>query len=298
MTGSRPAVAESAAESATESATAAGSAKSSAAGSATASDLRATWGRIRERQQTLGTHLCVGLDPVAERLPAGQSLLEFCLAIIESTAPFACAFKPNSAFFEAEGLTGWTALFKVIRYAQDLGVPVILDAKRGDIGSTAALYAKAAFDALGADGLTVSPYLGQEAITPILEYNRDALTFVLCATSNPHAEVVQADLFLRIAKMVQSLSEQHSNVGLVVGATRSETMTAIRRSAPGLPWLVPGIGAQGGDLALVAELAEPDCVFNASRHVLYASRGADFHRAAASAARELRDAFNRHRTGR
>jgi orotidine-5'-phosphate decarboxylase len=258
----------------------------------------ATWTRIRERQQTLATHLCVGLDPVTERLPAGKSLLEFCLTVVEATAPYVCAFKPNSAFFEAEGLTGWTALFKVIRYAQELGVPVILDAKRGDIGSTAALYAKAAFDTLGADALTVSPYLGREAIAPILEYNKETLTFVLCATSNPHAEEVQSDLFLRIAKMVQSLSGQHSNVGLVVGATRPETMTAIRRTAPGLPWLVPGIGAQGGDLALVAELAEPDSVFNASRHVLYASRGADFHIAAASAARELRDAFNRHRVGR
>jgi orotidine-5'-phosphate decarboxylase len=257
----------------------------------------AAWTRIRARQEALGTQLCVGLDPVAERLPPGTNLVEFCLRIMEATAPFVCAFKPNAAFFEAEGLSGWMALLEVVRYGHELGVPVILDAKRGDIGDTARLYAKAAFDALGADGLTVSPYLGREAIIPFLEYNESALIFVLCATSNPFSEEVQAGpdpLFLRVAKIVKDLSSQYPNAGLVVGGTRPETMAAIRSAAPGLPWLVPGIGAQGGDLAAVAAAAEPHALVNASRHVLYAGTGAHFDIAAADAARELRDAYNAH----
>ncbi len=260
---------------------------------------RAAWQWIVERQEVLHTNLCVGLDPQEERLPPGMNLVEFCLAIMESTAPFVCAFKPNSAFFEAAGPTGWTGLYKVVAFAHELGVPVILDAKRGDIGSTARMYAKAAFGTLGADALTVNPYLGPEAIRPILEYNGRALAFVLCATSNPAAEVVQGSsgsdsdpLYLRVARLVYSLSQEHSNVGLVVGATRPDTMQAVRKAAPGLPWLVPGVGTQGGDMATVAQLAEPRSVINASRQVLYAGSGADFHRAAAEAARELRDAFN------
>ncbi len=259
------------------------------------------WTRIRERQDTLGTHLCVGLDPVAERLPPGVNLVEFCLRVMEAAAPFVCAFKPNSAFFEAEGPAGWTALLEVMRYGQELGVPMILDAKRGDIGDTARLYAKAALGALGADGLTVSPYLGREAIIPFLEYNETALIFVLCATSNPFSEEVQGGpdpLFLRVAKIVKDLSSQYPHAGLVVGGTRPETMAAIRDCAPGLPWLVPGIGAQGGDLAAVAAVAEPHAIVNASRHVLYAGTGARFDIAAADAARELRDAYNAHRPER
>jgi orotidine-5'-phosphate decarboxylase len=260
------------------------------------------WSRIRARQEDLGTRLCVGLDPVPERLPAGLNLAAFCLRVMEATAPFVCAFKPNAAFFEAEGLAGWGALLKVVKYGQGLGVPVILDAKRGDVGDTSRLYAKAALDTLGADGLTVSPYLGREALIPFLEYNESALIFVLCATSNPMAEEVQSTgddpLFLRVATIVKDLSATRPNAGLVVGATRPETMRAIRKTAPGLPWLVPGIGAQGGDLAAVAALAEPHAIINASRHVLYAGSGARFDIAAASAARELRDAFNAHLPGR
>lgn len=259
---------------------------------------RAAWDWIRERQDVLRTQICVGLDPVEDRLPAGLNLVEFCLAIMEATAPFACAFKPNSAFFEAAGPTGWTGLFKVVAFAHELGVPVILDAKRGDIGSTAALYAKAAFGTLGVDALTVNPYLGPEAIRPILEYNERALSFVLCATSNPAAEEVQGSprpdcdpLYLRVARLVHSLSQEHPNVGLVVGATRPDTMRAIREAAPGLPWLVPGVGTQGGDMATVVALAEPHSVINASRQILYAGSGANFQTAAVDAARELRDAF-------
>lgn len=260
---------------------------------------RPAWEWIRERQDALGTQICVGLDPDEERLPDGMNLVEFCLAVMETTAPYACAFKPNAAFFEAAGPTGWTGLYKVVAFAHELGVPVILDAKRGDIGSTARLYAKAAFGRLGADALTVNPYLGPEAIRPILEYNERALAFVLCATSNPAAEVVQGSegpvsdpLYLRVARLVHSLSAEHPNVGLVVGATRPETMRAIRAAAPGLPWLVPGVGTQGGDMATVAELAEAHCVINASRQILYAGSGAGFQKAAAEAARELRDSFN------
>lgn len=257
-----------------------------------------TWARIRARQEDLGTRLCIGLDPVGDRLPAGTNLLEFCLRIMEATAPFACAFKPNAAFFEAEGVAGWTALLKVVGFARELGVPAILDAKRGDIGHTARQYARAAFDVLGADGLTINPYLGREAMIPFLEYNESALIFVLCATSNPFAEEVQAagtdPLFLRVATIVKDLSASHPNVGLVVGATRPETMSAIREAAPGLPWLVPGIGPQGGDLAAVAAAAEPHSMVNTSRQVLYAGTGPRFDMAAAQAARELRDAYNAH----
>lgn len=275
------------------------------------------WERIRERQRRLGTFLCVGLDPDPDRIPAGQSLEEFCLGVMEATAPFACAFKPNSAFFEAAGLGGWRALFKVISYSRHLGVPAILDAKRGDIGNTARFYAKAAFDELGADAITVSPYLGREAIIPFLAYNQDALTFVLCATSNPGAAEIQGapverdpdanspgllgkrstgehtthlggaePLYLKIARLAASLAQDHPNIGLVVGATKPELMREIREAAPDLPWLVPGIGAQGGDMAAVAKWGGEQVVFNASRAVIHAPN-------VAVAARELRDAFNR-----
>jgi orotidine-5'-phosphate decarboxylase len=267
--------------------------------------VRTARARIRDRQQQLGTHLCVGLDPVPERMPRGLALGEFCAAIVEATAPYACAFKPNAAFFEAEGLAGWAALEQVVAHARALDVPVVLDGKRGDVGSTAIHYARAAFDTLGADALTVSPYLGREAITPILEYNEAALTYVLCATSNPGAQEIQGHLepgsdplYLHVARIVQQLSTQYPNVGLVVGATRPEAMRAIRHVAPDVAWLVPGIGAQGGDLAAVANAAPPDAVFCVSRTILYAAGGERFDGAAASAAREFRDAYNRHRSAR
>lgn len=255
--------------------------------------------RVRHRQDRLGTHLCVGLDPDPARLPGGWSAGDFCRAIMEATEPYVCAFKPNSAFFEALGLEGWTALAEVMAHGRDLGVPMILDAKRADIGSSAVRYAEAAFGRLGADALTVSPYLGSDAITPFLEYNKDALSFVLCATSNASGAEFQASggdggaepLYLKVARMVDRLNHAYGNVGLVVGATRPETMQAIRQAAPDAAWLVPGVGEQGGDLASVARTAPRDVVFNASRAVLYAGSGEGFARAAAQAAMRMRDAF-------
>ena len=275
--------------------------------------------RIQDRQQRLATHLCVGLDPDPALMPPALEIEDFCVAVMEATAPFACAFKPNVAFFEACGWQGWKALEVVCQAARGLDVPLILDAKRGDIGSTARRYAEAILGRLGADALTVSPYLGADAVTPFLEYNKDALSYVLCATSNPSGIEFQGSsdegevsesrssdrlsaraedapsagpLYLRVARMAAGLSRSFGNVGLVVGATRPEAMAAVRNAAPGPAWLVPGVGAQGGDLAAVAQQGPGDVVFNVSRGILYARTDGEFAAAAAAAAKGWRDAFN------
>lgn len=208
----------------------------------------------RERR----TLLCVGLDPHPEDLPqpTAQAARDFCLRLIEATAPYALAFKPNAAFFEVHGAAGWEALREVIATAQSTGLPVILDAKRGDIASTARAYARAAFQTLGADALTVNPYLGHDAVAPFLEDPARGV-FLLCKTSNPGstdlqdvavAEEGEQPLYLRVARLAQHWNE-HGNLGLVVGATHPEALRRVRAAAPDLWFLAPGVGAQGGDLS-------------------------------------------------
>jgi uridine monophosphate synthetase len=208
---------------------------------------------VRIRQ--IDSLLCIGLDPRADSAAAAR---DDCLRLIEATAPFAAAFKPNAAFFEALGPEGWAALREVIARVPP-GIPVILDAKRGDIADTAEAYARSAFDELGAHAITASPYLGGESLTPFL--NRpECGVFVLCKTSNPGAGELQSlavvraihelplQLYEYVAQRAQTWS-RHDNVGLVVGATDPAALERVRAVAPGLWFLVPGVGAQGGDLA-------------------------------------------------
>ncbi|HEX7345642.1 MAG TPA: orotidine-5'-phosphate decarboxylase, partial [Candidatus Limnocylindrales bacterium] len=219
--------------------------------------------RLAARSRATNTVLCLGLDPdpdaIPERFSKGVAGLErFAALVLEAALPYVAAVKPNLAFFEAFGSAGIAALER-LRASIPSDVPVIADAKRGDIGSTAARQAVALFDALGADAVTVSPYLGEEAIRPLLE-REDRFAYVLCRTSNPGAGEVQdlvvggaaADdgpepLHARIARLATGWGSG-GTVGLVVGATAPEELAAIRRVAPGLPFLVPGVGAQGGEI--------------------------------------------------
>ena len=244
--------------------------------------------------------LCIGLDPQPERLPI-DDVLAFNRAIIEATADLVCAFKPQSAFYEAIGTTGWQVLRETIAAVPN-DVPVILDGKRGDVAHTAEAYAVAAFDALGADAATVNPYLGADAVAPFLS-RPDRAAFVICRTSNPGAPEIQdqqvngAPLYLHVADRVRAWGEaHHDNAGLVVGATYPGELAAVRRRCPDLPILLPGIGAQGGDLeASVSaglDSAGLGLLVSASRSVLYASAAEDFAQAARAEAARLRDAIN------
>ncbi|MFV2045291.1 MAG: orotidine-5'-phosphate decarboxylase, partial [Anaerolineales bacterium] len=209
--------------------------------------------RLTDRAQAADSLLCVGLDPHPEFLgdPSAAAARDFCLNLIEATADFACAFKPNSAFFEVYGAPGWAALGDVISAVPE-EIPVILDAKRGDIASTARLYARAAFETLGADALTVNPYLGHDAVEPFIE-DRARGIFLLCKTSNPGSDDVQSfyggdeAIYLHVARLAEQWNVQ-DNVGLVVGATDPVALAAVRTVAPRLWILAPGVGPQGGDL--------------------------------------------------
>lgn len=217
--------------------------------------------RLEARARRTGSLLCVGLDPHPELLPepTAEAAEAFCRRLIEATAEVALAYKPNSAFFEALGPEGWAALQRVIRAVPD-GVPVILDAKRGDIASTARAYARAVFEGLGVDAVTLSPYLGPDALEPFLAYP-DRGVFLLCKTSNPGADVLQSlavqgePLYLHLARLAEGWGPPEQ-LGLVVGATDPTALAAVRAAAPQRWILAPGVGAQGGDLraALAAGL--------------------------------------------
>jgi len=217
---------------------------------------------LEKRVADCSSLLCVGLDPHVSDLPAptADGALRFCLDLVGRTAPYAAAFKPNAAFFEQFGAEGWTALRQVIEavseQSQRLGslIPVILDAKRGDIASTAEAYARSAFQALGAHAVTLSPYLGKDSIDPFLAYPEKGV-FLLCKTSNPGAADLQdlavgatgEPLYIAVARLARSWNAGN-NVGLVVGATQAEALARVRAAAPELWFLAPGVGAQGGDL--------------------------------------------------
>jgi uridine monophosphate synthetase len=209
--------------------------------------------RLERRARAANSLLCVGLDPHLELLPEASAgaAKEFCLRLIEQTSEFACAFKPNSAFFEMFGAPGWTVLREVIA-AVPPEIPVILDAKRGDIASTARAYAQAAFEGLGASAVTLNPYLGYDAVEPFLE-DPGRGVFLLCKTSNPGADDLQnhagsiEPLYLRVARLAEEWNRR-DNLGLVVGATQPQALADVRAVTPELWILAPGIGVQGGDL--------------------------------------------------
>jgi uridine monophosphate synthetase len=223
---------------------------------------------LEKRVDDCSSLLCVGLDPHVSDLksPSPASALDFCLNLVKQTAPYAAAFKPNAAFFEVFGAEGWTALKQVIAAIDEeskrLGslIPVILDAKRGDIASTAEAYAKSAFESLGAHCITLSPYLGKDSIEPFLSYPEKGV-FLLCKTSNAGSMDLQnllvlppvADNPMPLYNYVAQLAQQwntNNNVGIVVGATHPQIMSNIRAAAPDLWFLSPGVGAQGGELEL------------------------------------------------
>jgi orotidine-5'-phosphate decarboxylase len=228
-------------------------------------------------------------------------VLDFNRAIIDATSALVCAYKPNLAFYEAAGQKGWEVLQQTLDYIPK-GIPVIADAKRGDIGNTAKAYASAIFTGLGAGAATVNPYMGFDSVEPFLAY-QDKGVFILCRTSNAGAADFQSlivggtdrALYQVVAKK-SSEWNKFGNVGLVVGATHPEELKSLRQAYPEMPFLIPGVGAQGGDLKkAVSYGVNPGgsgIIINSSRQVLYASSGKDFARAAAAAALKLRDEIN------
>ena len=262
----------------------------------------AACGRNRSR-------LCLGLDPEPARLPAPWTgdpgrMFDFCAAVVDATADLVCAYKPQIAHFAAVGAEA--QLHRLIRHIHDTaaGVPVILDAKRGDIGSTAAHYAREAFERYEADALTVSPFMGLDSLAPYMDAYPERGLFVLCRTSNPGADDLQAlsvqrdggppeRLFERVARLAAGAWNRNGQLGLVTGATRPQDIQAVRAVAPRLPLLIPGVGAQGGDLEATVQAAGDRFLINASRSVLYAAGGADFAAAARAEAARLRQAIAR-----
>jgi len=246
--------------------------------------------------------VCVGLDPQLDRLPAclrGEEapFLAFNREIIRSTCAHACAYKPQFAHYAAvDRLDELRATIRCIREEAPHAL-VILDAKRGDIGSTAECYAREAFEVYGADVVTVNPYMGGDTLEPFTRDPERGI-FVLCKTSNPGSGELQDlklqnghCLFEEVARRAAAEWNARSNVGLVVGATYPSELARVRKAARGLPFLVPGIGAQGGDLAATLRAGlNPDCrglLINSSRGIIYASGGPDFAEAAGCAARAL-----------
>ena len=266
--------------------------------------------RLSRIQSQKETAVCVGLDPDPERLPdplrdgrlLTDAVREFCATIMESTAPYASAFKFNFAFFEALGPAGLTVLDQVAGAAPD-DVLLIADAKRGDIGNSARFYAKATYEDLDFDACTVSPYLGRDSVAPFLEYG-DTCTFVLARTSNEGAADLQeactcdgTPLYEHVARTTATWSnDAPGTAGLVVGATAPDALTSLRDTCPTLPFLIPGVGAQGGDPASVMDAAATEdgpVLVNSSRSIIYADSGDDYGAAAGRAAQNLRDDLRR-----
>ena len=262
--------------------------------------------RLRRAWVAGDTLLCVGLDPDPARLPqhlaaAKNPIFEFGRAIVDATADLVCAFKPQIAYYAAARAEDQLEMTIAHIREHHPGMPVILDAKRGDIGSTAEMYAKEAFERYQADALTVNPYLGADSLAPYLAY-ADKGVIVLCRTSNPGARDVQ-DIASDGRKLYQIIAEKaardwnaNGNVLLVVGATYPIELAQIRAIVGDMPILVPGVGAQGGDVAAVlANGATADgtgLIISTSRAVLYAGSGKDYAAAARAAAIKLRDEIN------
>ena len=262
-----------------------------------------------ERQNN--SMLCVGLDPEPAKFPgklkgeAGR-IYDFCAAIVDSVADLVSSFKPQIAYFAAHRAEG--QLERLIAHMRRVApqVPIILDAKRGDIGSTAEQYAIEAFERYGVDAVTLSPFMGFDSVAPYLKYHGKG-AFLLCRTSNPGGDDLQNQslasvegqplLYEHIARLAQGPWNLNGQLGLVVGATYPAEIERVRSLAPTLPLLIPGVGAQGGDAAATvragwrgdADQSSAPVIVNSSRAILYASSGADFAQAAREAARSTRD---------
>jgi len=257
--------------------------------------------------------LCVGLDPDPAKFPAhwrgdASKIYDFCAAIIDATADQCIAFKPQIAHFAAHGAEAQLERLMAYLRAQAPQVPVILDAKRGDIGSTAEQYAKEAFERYGADAVTLSPFMGRDSVQPYLRYSGKG-AFLLCRTSNPGGDDFQNQplaalpgqprLYEHIAELAQTTWNDNGQLGLVVGATYPQELARVRALAPTVPLLIPGVGAQGGEATATVRAAwrgsatqtTGPIVVNASRSVLYADSGAQFAQAARQEAMALRESL-------
>jgi orotidine-5'-phosphate decarboxylase len=258
---------------------------------------------LREGIQRAHSLVCVGLDVDPSKVPPAlrdkpDYVFRFLKAVVDATSDLVLAYKPNLAFYESLGVEGWDILRRILRVIPD-SIIKIGDAKRGDIGSTAEKYATALFG-LGFDAVTVNPYLGSDTVEPFIQDETKGC-FLLCLTSNPSSkdfQTLSADgkfIYLHVAEKAVQWNTKN-NCGLVVGATHPEELKTVREKAPGLPFLIPGIGAQGGDLeASVLEGTDAFgemALINSSRGILYASPGPDFAEAARRETLKLRDSIN------
>ncbi len=276
--------------------------------------------QLRDAETRQQSMLCVGLDPEPSRFPTGitrdaEGIHDFCLAIVEATHDLVCAFKPQVAYFAAHRAE--PQLERLIRRMRDIAprVPIILDAKRGDIGSTAEQYAREAFERYGADAVTLSPFMGFDSVEPYLQYKGKG-AFLLCRTSNPGGDDLQNQrlasvegqplLYEHVARLAQGPWNLNGQLGLVVGATYPQEIERVRALAPTLPLLIPGVGAQGGDAAATVQAGwrgdaagntSGPIVVNSSRAILYAASGTDFADAARAAAQTTRATLNAARGG-
>ena len=271
--------------------------------------MRSFMDRVQTRWQHADTLVCVGLDPEPAKFPSKfahdpDAIFNFCRDIIDATAPYVCAFKPQIAHFaaaHAEEALRMLIMHIGFRYPD---IPVILDSKRGDIGSTAQHYASEAFDRYCADAVTVNPYLGRDSVQPFLD-RADKGVVILCRTSNPGAGDLQdmvvggRPLYQHVAEKIARDWNDNGNCALVVGATWPEQLRDVRALVGNVPFLVPGIGAQGGDVQAVVTNAKTadgtGLIISSSRAILYASNNNDYADAAANAARDLRDEINSYR---
>ena len=261
--------------------------------------------KLENRRRASDSLLCIGLDPELDRLPDKisrdpEGILAFTTAIVDATSDFACAYKPNFAFYEVLGPQGMDVLKRLIQHIPST-IPVIGDAKRSDISNTARLYAKAAFEVYGCDALVVDPYQGRDSVEAYMTYPEKGV-YVLARTSNPGAADFQDQwingepLYIRVVRQAQTW-DRKSSLGFVVGATAPEQLQGVRQAAPTSQLLVPGIGAQGGDLGTaVSRGCRSDgggLVVSASRSILYASSGSGYVDAARSEAQRLVEKMRR-----
>jgi len=265
--------------------------------------------KLKQATQQNNSLLCVGLDTEQSKLPGCLSgktnpVLYFNQQIIDATADLVCCYKPNFAFYGALGESGWKTLKATIEHVPD-HIPVLVDAKVGDIGNTAAQYAEMFFAGLGADGLTVTPYMGEDCVKPFLAHTEHT-TFLVCLTSNKGAddfekkEMDGKPLYERVIAKAKEWSTA-GNCGLVIGATQPEYFAQVRGLVPDMPLLIPGVGAQGGSAEEAVRNGQDaqgaGILVNSSRGIIFASSGEDYATAARAAARELRDEINVYRHG-
>ena len=253
--------------------------------------------RLEEVCKGKNNYLCIGLDIDPDKFPSGRDtsldgMETFGKEVIDGTIDFCPAYKPNLAFFERFGSKGYALLERLVDHISGRAI-VIADAKRGDIGNTSQQYAKAILETMGCDAITISPYMGREAIEPFIE-NAEKGSFILAVTSNPGARELQehggaADpLYKKVIQLAVELNTD-DNIGLVVGATQIEVMEDIRKQSKGMPWLIPGVGSQGGDLETALNISHENGmgIINVSRGILYAGNGS--MKAVIQAARDYSD---------